>query len=81
MLNPTDSRSFQKFEYDLETTSGLLIIIGEINDEFDQDDIIYNKIDSSTFVFEGKVNLTDLYRILKIRFVQVKNLLKFLSHL
>ena len=41
-------------------------IVGEINDEFDQDDIIYNKIDSSTFVFEGKVNLTDLYRILKI---------------
>ena len=42
-------------------------IVGEINDEFDQDDIIYNKIDNSTFVFEGKVNLTDLYRILKIR--------------
>ena len=41
-------------------------IVGEINDEFDQDDIIYNKIDNSTFVFEGKVNLTDLYRILKI---------------
>ena len=41
-------------------------IVGEINDEFDQDDIIYNKIDNSTFIFEGKVNLTDLYRILKI---------------
>tara|TARA_B100000780_G_scaffold145990_1_gene101954 strand:- start:4252 stop:5529 length:1278 start_codon:yes stop_codon:yes gene_type:complete len=41
-------------------------IVGEINDEFDQDDIIYNKIDNNTFVFEGKVNLTDLYRILKI---------------
>jgi gliding motility-associated protein GldE len=42
-------------------------IVGEINDEFDQDDIIYNKIDGNTFVFEGKVNLTDLYRILKIK--------------
>ena len=46
-------------------------IVGEINDEFDQDDIIYNKIDNSTFVFEGKVNLTDLYRILKIRDIKV----------
>ena len=46
-------------------------IVGEINDEFDQDDIIYNKIDNSTFVFEGKVNLTDLYRILKIRDIKI----------
>lgn len=46
-------------------------IVGEINDEFDQDDIICNKIDNSTFVFEGKVNLTDLYRILKIRDIKV----------
>ena len=46
-------------------------IVGEINDEFDQDDIIYNKIDNSTFIFEGKVNLTDLYRILKIRDIKV----------
>jgi len=42
-------------------------IVGEINDEFNQDDIVYNKIDNNTFVFEGKVNLTDLYRILKIK--------------
>ena len=39
-------------------------IVGEINDEFDQDDIIYNKIDGNTFIFEGKVNLTDLYSCL-----------------
>ena len=42
-------------------------IVGEINDEFNQYDIVYNKIDNNTFVFEGKVNLTDLYRILKIK--------------
>ena len=42
-------------------------IVGEINDEFNQDDIVYNQIDNNTFVFEGKVNLTDLYRILKIK--------------
>ena len=42
-------------------------LVGEINDEFNQDDIVYNKIDNNTFVFEGKVNLTDLYRILKIK--------------
>jgi len=42
-------------------------IVGEINDELNQDDISYTKLDKNTFIFEGKVALKDLYRILKIK--------------
>jgi putative hemolysin len=41
-------------------------IVGEISDEFDEDDIIYSKLDDNNFVFEGKTALIDMYRILKI---------------
>ena len=41
-------------------------IVGEINDEFDNDDLVYSKLDDHNFVFEGKVPLKDLYRILDI---------------
>ena len=41
-------------------------IVGEINDEFDDDDIVYSKLDENNFVFEGKVLLNDLYRIMEM---------------
>ncbi|MDF2437295.1 MAG: gliding motility-associated protein GldE [Bacteroidota bacterium] len=41
-------------------------IVGEINDEFDDDDIVYSKLDDNNYVFEGKAHLTDVYRILEI---------------
>lgn len=41
-------------------------IIGDITDEFDDDDVVYTKIDDSNFVFEGKIALIDMYRILDI---------------
>ncbi len=41
-------------------------IVGEINDEFDDDDVIYSKLDNHNYIFEGKVHLNDLYRILQI---------------
>jgi putative hemolysin len=41
-------------------------IVGEINDEFDDDDLIYSKLDDSNYVFEGKAHLNDVYRILQI---------------
>jgi CBS domain containing-hemolysin-like protein len=41
-------------------------IVGEISDEFDQEDIIYSKIDKSTYIFEGKTLLNDFYRVVNI---------------
>ena len=42
-------------------------IVGEISDEFDDDDLMYSKIDENTFVLEGKTYLKDFYRILSIK--------------
>ena len=39
-------------------------IVGDINDEFDNDDLSYSKIDENNFVFEGKVTVRDLCRVL-----------------
>jgi CBS domain containing-hemolysin-like protein len=39
-------------------------IVGEIHDESDDDEIIYNKIDEHTYVFEGKTTLIDFCRII-----------------
>jgi len=41
-------------------------IIGEISDEFDDDEIAYNKLDNSTFIFEGKTLLNDFCKVLDI---------------
>ncbi len=41
-------------------------IVGEITDEFDDEDIFYSKLDEHNFIFEGKTQLVDLYKILEI---------------
>lgn len=41
-------------------------IVGDISDEFDDNDLTYSKIDSNNYVFEGKIALKDFYKILKI---------------
>lgn len=40
-------------------------IVGDINDEFDDDDLSYSKIDEHNFVFEGKVSIRDLCKVLE----------------
>ena len=38
-------------------------IIGDISDEFDDDDLMYSKLDDKNYVFEGKTSLKDVYKI------------------
>ena len=52
-------------------TSGLVTledvieeIVGDINDEFDDDDLSYSKIDENNYVFEGKTSIKDFCRVL-----------------
>ena len=40
-------------------------IVGEINDEFDDDGNQYSKLDENTFVFEAKTSLNDFLKIVK----------------
>ncbi|MFT5237254.1 MAG: putative hemolysin [Flavobacteriaceae bacterium] len=54
-------------------TSGLISlddileeIVGEISDEFDDEDLVFSKLDDHTFVFEGKTPLKDFYRVIKL---------------
>ncbi|MCF8322373.1 MAG: gliding motility-associated protein GldE [Flavobacterium sp.] len=41
-------------------------IVGDISDEFDTNDLSFTKIDDKNFLFEGKTNLKDFYRIINI---------------
>ncbi|UYQ96004.1 CBS domain-containing protein [Chitinophaga horti] len=50
-------------------------VIGDIKDEFDEDEFNFNKVDDRTYVFEGKTMLNDVCRIMNIApdtFEQVK---------
>ncbi len=35
-------------------------IVGEINDEFDNDEVNYKKLDDKAYVFDAKTSLNDL---------------------
>lgn len=41
-------------------------IVGDINDEFDDEDLIYSKLDEHNYVFEGKTSLKEFYKIIKL---------------
>ncbi|BCY27523.1 gliding motility-associated protein GldE [Flavobacterium okayamense] len=61
-------------------TSGLISledileeIVGDISDEFDDEDLIYSQIDDKNFVFEGKIGLKDFYRIVDVNEEEFEN--------
>lgn len=41
-------------------------IVGDISDEFDDDELVYSKLDEFNFIFEAKILLNDFYRVLQI---------------
>jgi putative hemolysin len=41
-------------------------IVGDISDEFDDEDINFSQIDDRNYLFEGKINLKDFYRIVDV---------------
>ena len=41
-------------------------IVGDISDEFDDEDLIFSKLDDHNYVFEGKTPLKDFYRVVRM---------------
>ena len=41
-------------------------IVGDISDEFDDDELIYSKLDDFTFIFDAKINLKDFYKVIDL---------------
>jgi len=41
-------------------------IVGEITDETDEEEALYTQIDNNTFIFEGKAQLNDFYKLLNL---------------
>lgn len=41
-------------------------IVGDISDEFDDQPVNFTKIDDKNYIFEGKTNLKDFYRIIEV---------------
>jgi len=48
-------------------------IVGEISDEFDDDEIIYTKVNQHTYIFEGRTALVDFYKVVDIDGKELEN--------
>ncbi|MCP4178292.1 MAG: CBS domain-containing protein, partial [bacterium] len=42
-------------------------IVGEISDEYGEEKDLYNKIDETTFIFDGKIQLNDFFKVTLIK--------------
>lgn len=41
-------------------------VVGDISDEFDDEELFYSKLDKDNYLFEGKTSLKDFYRIMEV---------------
>lgn len=41
-------------------------IVGDISDEFDDEDLVFSKLDDYNYIFDGKTALKDFYKVAKI---------------
>ena len=41
------------------------MIVWGFDDEFDEEDLVYSKIDEHTYIFEGRTSLMDFYKASK----------------
>ncbi|MFM7021633.1 MAG: gliding motility-associated protein GldE [Flavobacteriales bacterium] len=41
-------------------------IVGDLSDEYDDEDVVYSKLDDKNYIFDGKTLLIDMYRILEV---------------
>ncbi|MCB0400064.1 MAG: gliding motility-associated protein GldE, partial [Winogradskyella sp.] len=41
-------------------------IVGDISDEYDDEDLVYKKLDDNNYSFEGKTPLKDVYKIIDL---------------
>ena len=64
-------------------TSGLITledimeeIVGDISDEFDEEDLNYSKLDDNTFIFEAKISLKDFFRVIKLEETEIFDTIK-----
>ena len=49
-------------------------IVGDISDEFDDDSLLFSKLDNCNYVFEGKTSMKDFYKILNVDPTRFDNL-------
>ena len=73
-------REFQKYKVHMAIvvdefggTSGLVTledileeIVGEINDEYDEEERYFTRLNINTYIFEGKTLLSDFYRVIGV---------------
>ncbi|MCF6350970.1 MAG: gliding motility-associated protein GldE [Flavobacteriaceae bacterium] len=62
-------------------TSGLITlediieeIVGDINDEYDDDEITYSKLDANNYIFDAKISLKDFYKVLNLNEANFKDI-------
>ena len=51
-------------------------IIGDISDEFDEEDLSYSKLDDHTYIFEAKISLKDFFKVIALEETEVFDVVK-----